>query len=979
MLRPPKQQQQQHHPSVGGVDVECANGLNDDEDTKKKQAPGSTTIGRRKALSVNSKYQQQQQQESRSSSPVLLVQRVLLGMGVLILVLMIISSGAIVLLFPSSGNKSPPPKLPIQRPHQQQHARSAGGPIQTNNNNKPSSNTIQKEPKVKPQQQQLAEDSIAVLVALTPEQRNQPEQMIDMRVLNYELPFDNVDGGVWKQGWDIDIQKKKKNKSSSSSNDSLLQVFVVPHSHCDPGWIKTFDEYFQQQTSGIISTVIDALARDSRRTFIWAEISYFSWWWDTQSEATRQIVRTLLRNQQLEFVTGGWVQPDEANSELYAMEVQLQEGHDWIATHVGAEYIPRTGWAIDPFGYSPTAAYLWKRYNFTAMLIQRVHYAVKKKLAQTQHLEFFWRQTWEGDNNATTTTAAARLLRDPVQGQRVQPHDIFTHVMPFFSYDVPHTCGPDPSVCCQFDFARLRGSMCPWGLQPQPITESNVKERAELLLDQYRKKAALYRSNCVLIPLGDDFRYQTSQEAEAQYANYQAIFDYINKNIPDVQIKFGTLSEYFKSARESFDGPVPFLKGSFFTYSDVNEDYWSGYFTSRVFDKALDRQLERVLFAAEAMGGSRLELQAPRRALSLFQHHDGITGTAKNHVVKDYAKRIYDAIAFAQKWIIQKIPADIVTSYGPEIQPCWVSSGLREMSHNLCDNAVVVYNPIAEDQLCGSQSVKGHDFAVVIQPCETPGPHPSSQTKFVFDPKTGLMTSPIQEDWRVWKVRQGGAYLFVPDHQDSYDLLTHDHKITDGGFVVSTSAWKRTVVEKDVSHRFGGKATVIDFVYESEIDEGNQEWFVRFTGPIRNNGTFHTDLNGFNFDTHRFRRDLPVQSQVFPMPTLASIQDDQLRMTVLSEHAQGTASMLDGTIDVWLDRRLDQDDGRGLGQGVQDNRRTRTRLRVILEQRDETTTTTTTGAEFSLSPLCRRLWEEHQHPLEMFGRHVVNKRTTTTS
>jgi hypothetical protein len=232
-------------------------------------------------------------------------------------------------------------------------------------------------------------------------------EVIDMRDLNYQLPFDNPDGGAWKQGWDV------------APKEGPLKIFVLPHSHCDPGWIKTFDEYFQQQTKNILTSVVTALSRNPLRKFIWAEISYFEWWWQEQSEEIRDTTRGLLKSGQLEFVTGGWVQTDEANSQLYAMEIQLQEGHDWIRKTFGKEYIPRYGWSIDPFGYSPTMAYLLKKYGFEGMLIQRVHYAIKKELAKRQHLEFMWRQTWDPSGK----------------------HDIFTHVMPFYSYDIPHTCG----------------------------------------------------------------------------------------------------------------------------------------------------------------------------------------------------------------------------------------------------------------------------------------------------------------------------------------------------------------------------------------------------------------------------------------------------------------------------------------------------------------------------------------------------------
>lgn len=103
-----------------------------------------------------------------------------------------------------------------------------------------------------------------------------------------------------------------------------------------------------------------------------------------------------------------------------------------------------------------------------------------------------------------------------------------------------------------------------------PITDDNVKEKAELMLEQYGRTASLFPHNVILIPMGDDFRFTTLIEWDQQYLNYKKLFDYINshKDRYNTEIGFGTVAGYFKVCNFNYNS-MSFIKKLFLKSSSI--------------------------------------------------------------------------------------------------------------------------------------------------------------------------------------------------------------------------------------------------------------------------------------------------------------------------------------------------------------------------------------------------------------------------
>ena len=129
---------------------------------------------------------------------------------------------------------------------------------------------------------------------------------------------------------------------------TFVDVVVVPHSHDDAGWQRTFEGYYRDETKAILNNVMAWLSTNPQSKFIWVETSFLQRWWLDQNETARDAFKGFVASGRLELVGGGWTMHDEESANAYSAVTNMEYGLSWLQQQFGSAARPRFLWHIDP-------------------------------------------------------------------------------------------------------------------------------------------------------------------------------------------------------------------------------------------------------------------------------------------------------------------------------------------------------------------------------------------------------------------------------------------------------------------------------------------------------------------------------------------------------------------------------------------------------------------------------------------------------
>ena len=404
---------------------------------------------------------------------------------------------------------------------------------------------------------------------------------------------------------------------------SEINIHVIPHTHLDPGWGMTTEEYYKQNNvQGIFDVVLKELSNTAvtQKTFVINEIYYFKIWYENLSEDKKSKFKDLLlKEKRIEFVGGGYVTNDEATPLYYDIIDQMRIGHQYLLEEFGI--IPKTGWYIDSFGHSIGNAYILSELNFENLVIGRMHDDFLELMRKEKKLEFNW-----------------ELFGNPKK-------EIFTHVL-------------------SFDYGFILDSVLG---SPHENLSQNIRQIVDKLIDRFNSISSGIKHKNILLLYGGDFNYKDN----SNFLNIDNLIKNVFQN-PSSEIlkymkeKLGENINFFYSTPEKYISTVKKeleeknIEISTFSNIDFfplrHECYWTGYFNSRPCLKGIIRKGSNIFYSLSKYysfnqfllenitDNTTSNLNYLREIVGLNLHHDAITGTSMQYVSTDFIEKVRKAI-----------------------------------------------------------------------------------------------------------------------------------------------------------------------------------------------------------------------------------------------------------------------------------------------------------------------------------------------
>ena len=402
-----------------------------------------------------------------------------------------------------------------------------------------------------------------------------------------------------------------------------INIHLIPHTHLDPGWIRTPEEYYEENNvKNIFDVILDELLNTTitKKTFVINELFFFKKWYENLTEDRKKKFKDLLKEKRIEFVSGGYVTNDEATPIYYDIIDQIRIGHQYLLEEFGI--IPKTGWYIDSFGHSIGNAYILSELNFENLVIGRMHDDFLELIKRERKDEFFW----ESFGNPK--------------------RKIFTHVLRL-----------------HYGYVLFLPDL---GFQHEEFV-NNIKQIGQILIDKFILVQSGKKHKNIMFLYGDDFKFEENH----LFLNIDYLIKNVFKNssseiLKDMKERLGENINFFYSTPEIYFNTIKKelqeKNIKIDTYSNIDfyplrsNCIWTGYFTSRPYLKGYIRKGSNIFYTFSkyfSFNKFLLEyisdnitsnLNYLREVVGLNQHHDAITGTCMQYVSSNYIDRLRNGI-----------------------------------------------------------------------------------------------------------------------------------------------------------------------------------------------------------------------------------------------------------------------------------------------------------------------------------------------